>query len=55
MLKDLPEVCDIGVKRKGRGHQDVQYPAGHANPKTTQIYDRRGRWAMRIIVERISV
>ena len=35
--------------------QDVQYLAGHAHPRTTQIYDRR-RWRVtRNIVERISV
>ena len=35
--------------------EDVQYLAGHANPKTTQIYDRRRRRVSRNIVERISV
>ena len=35
--------------------EDVQYLAGHANPKTTQIYDRRRRRVTRNIVERISV
>ena len=37
------------------GLEDVQYLAGHANPKTTQIYDRRRRRVTRNIVERISV
>ena len=35
--------------------EDVQYLAGHANPRTTQIYDRRRRRVRRNIVERISV
>ena len=35
--------------------EDVQYLAGHANPKTTPIYDRRRRRVTRNIVERISV
>ena len=35
--------------------EDVQYLAGHANPRTTQIYDRRQKRVTRNIVERISV
>ena len=35
--------------------EDVQYLAGHANPRTTQIYDRRRRRVTRNIVERIPV
>ena len=35
--------------------EDVQYLAGHTNPRTTQIYDRRRRRVTRNIVERISV
>ena len=35
--------------------EDVQYLAGHTNPRTTQIYDRRKRRITRNIVERISV
>lgn len=35
--------------------EDVQYLAGHSNPQTTQLYDRRRRRVTRNIVERISV
>ena len=34
---------------------DVQYLAGHSDPRTTQLYDRRQRRVTRNIVERISV
>ena len=35
--------------------EDVQYLAGHSDPRTTQIYDRRKRRVSRNIVERISI
>lgn len=35
--------------------EDVQYLAGHSNPRTTQIYDRRHREVTRNVVERISI
>ena len=35
--------------------EDVQYLAGHADPRTTRLYDRRKRRVTRNIVERISV
>jgi len=34
---------------------DVQYLAGHADPRTTRLYDRRQRRVTRNIVERISI
>ena len=34
---------------------DVQNLAGHADPRTTRLYDRRGRRVTRNIVERISI
>ncbi len=34
--------------------QDVQYLAGHADARTTRLYDRRGRKVTRNVVERIS-
>ncbi len=35
--------------------EDVQHLAGHADPRTTRLYDRRKRKVTRNIVERISV
>ena len=35
--------------------EDVQYLAGHADPRTTRLYDRRRRKVTRNIVERISI
>ena len=35
--------------------EDVQYLAGHAHPRTSQIYDRRRRRASLNLVKRISV
>jgi site-specific recombinase XerD len=35
--------------------EDVQYLAGHSDPRTTRIYDRRRRNVTRNIVERISI
>ena len=35
--------------------EDVQYLAGHAQPRPTQIDDRRRRRVSRNLVERISV
>lgn len=35
--------------------EDVQYLAGHSDPRTTRIYDRRRRKVTRNIFERISI
>lgn len=35
--------------------EDVQNLAGHADPRTTRLYDRRNRRITRNIVERISI
>jgi site-specific recombinase XerD len=35
--------------------QDVQYLAGHSDPRTTRLYDRRHKRVTRNIVERISI
>jgi integrase/recombinase XerD len=34
---------------------DVQYLAGHADPRTTRLYDRQPKWVTRNLVERISI
>src|SRR4051812_27072928 len=35
--------------------EDVQYLAGHSEPRTTALYDRRQKRVTRNIVERISI
>jgi integrase/recombinase XerD len=40
---------------QGVALEDVQRLAGHADPRTTRLYDRRDRKITRNIVERISV
>jgi len=35
--------------------EDVQYLAGHSEPRTTALYDRRQKRVTRNIVERISM
>ena len=35
--------------------EDVQNLAGHADPRTTRLYDRRHKFITRNIVERISI
>jgi integrase len=35
--------------------EDVQHLAGHADPRTTRLYDRTGRKVTRNLVERISI
>ena len=39
----------------GGAAEDVQYLAGHAEPRTTGLYDRRQKKVTRNIVERISI
>lgn len=34
---------------------DVQYLAGHSDPRTTGLYDRRKKQVTRNVVERISI
>ncbi len=40
---------------QGVALEDVQRLAGHADPRTTRLYDRRQRKITRNIVERISI
>ena len=35
--------------------EDIQYLVGHAEPRTTGLYDRRQKKVTRNIVERISI
>lgn len=46
----ITDLLDQNVPR-----EDVQHLAGHADPRTTNLYDRRKRKISRNIVERISV
>jgi integrase len=39
----------------GTALEDVQHLAGHADPRTTRLYDRRQKKVMRNLVERISI
>ncbi|MGE3181443.1 MAG: tyrosine-type recombinase/integrase [Phycisphaerae bacterium] len=41
--------------KQGISLEDVQYLLGHADPRTTRLYDRRKKEVTRNIVERISV
>lgn len=41
--------------RQGVPLEDVQYLAGHAEPRTTRLYDRRQRTVARDVVDRISI
>lgn len=46
----ITDLLDQGVPL-----EDVQYLAGHADPGTTRLYDRRKKQVTRNIVERISI
>jgi site-specific recombinase XerD len=46
----LTNLLDQGVPEG-----DVQYLAGHADPRTTKLYDRRQKRVTRNVVERISI
>ena len=40
---------------QGVSLEDVQELLGHADPRTTRLYDRRDRTVTRNVVERISI
>ena len=46
----ITDLLEQGVSR-----EEVQHLAGHADPRTTRLYDRRQRKVTRNIVERISI
>jgi integrase/recombinase XerD len=46
----MTDLLDQGVPL-----EDVQFLAGHADPKTTRLYDRRQKRVTRNVVERISI
>lgn len=49
-------VCTLtDLLTQGVPLEDVQMLAGHADPRTTRLYDRRHRRVTRNIVERISI
>lgn len=49
-------VCVVSdLLTQGVPLSDVQFLAGHADPRTTRLYDRRSRDISRNVVERISV
>ena len=49
-------VCTItDLLEQGQPLEDVQKLAGHADPRTTRLYDRRQKKVTRKLVERISV
>jgi integrase/recombinase XerD len=49
-------VCTVtDLLSQGVHLEEVQYLAGHADPRTTRLYDRRKKRVTRNVVERISV
>ena len=39
----------------GASLEETQYLAGHSDPRTTRLYDRRGQRVTRDLVERITI
>jgi len=51
-----PEVTTItDLLEQGVALEDVQRLAGHADPRTTRLYDRRDKKITRNVVERVSI
>lgn len=54
-----PHSCRVAtvtdLLQQGISLEDVQYLAGHSDPRTTRIYDRRQKQVTRNTVERISI
>jgi hypothetical protein len=50
-----PAASPLAPLTQGVPLEDVQYLAGHAEPRTTGPYDRRQKRVTRNIVERISI
>ena len=53
--ESLPSSGITNYLLNGGTLEDVQYLAGHTEPRTTGLYDRRQKQVTRNIVERISV
>jgi site-specific recombinase XerD len=52
---NLPATAITDLLMQGVPLEDVQYLAGHAEPRTKGLYDRRQKKVTRNIVERISI
>ena len=50
-----PSASSRDLLEQGVPLEDVQHLAGHADPRTTRLYDRRQKKITRNIVERISI
>ena len=51
----IPVAFITDLLTQGMPIEDVQLLAGHAEPRTTRLYDRKHKSITRNIVERISI
>ena len=51
----LRVMCVTDLLNQGVSLESVQFLAGHSDPRTTRLYDRRQQIVTRNLVERISV